>query len=112
MRTASARLVRRTLRLILGAIDYTARHVYTRGRLARVHTIHFARWVFIDNGQRTELGDRQRADVADAAPLEVARGRVVDGVVVLPALEGGEQRQAERRPEKLVCTLGAEERPV
>jgi hypothetical protein len=41
-----------TLRLILWAIDYTARHVYTRGRLARVHTIHFARWVFIDNGKR------------------------------------------------------------
>ena len=33
-------------------IDYAARHVYTRGRLARVRTIHFARWVFLDNRQR------------------------------------------------------------
>jgi len=33
------------------AIDYAARHLYTRGGLARVRTIHFARWVFLD-GQR------------------------------------------------------------
>jgi hypothetical protein len=39
-------------RLVLLVIDYTARHVYTRGRLARVRTIHFARWVFIDERQR------------------------------------------------------------
>jgi len=37
---------------VLLAIDYTARHIYTRGRLARVRTIHFARWVFIDERQR------------------------------------------------------------
>jgi hypothetical protein len=34
------------------AIDYGARHVFTRGRLARVRTIHFARWVFLDNKRR------------------------------------------------------------
>ena len=39
-------------RFVLLVIDYTARHVYTRGRLARVRTIHFARWVFIDARQR------------------------------------------------------------
>jgi len=39
-------------RFVLLAIDYTARHIYTRGRLARVRTIHFARWVFIDERQR------------------------------------------------------------
>jgi hypothetical protein len=33
-------------------IDYTARHVYGRGRLARVRTIHFARWVFLNDRQR------------------------------------------------------------
>ena len=33
-------------------IDYAARHLYTRGRLARVRTIHFARWVFLDDRQR------------------------------------------------------------
>jgi hypothetical protein len=39
-------------RFVLLVIDYTARHVYTRGRLARVRSIHFARWVFIDDRQR------------------------------------------------------------
>jgi hypothetical protein len=41
-----------TLVFILWAIDYTTRHIYNRGRLARVNTIHFARWVFLDNKQR------------------------------------------------------------
>jgi hypothetical protein len=41
-----------TTRLVLLAIDYAARHVYTRGRLARVRTIHFARWVFIAGTRR------------------------------------------------------------
>ena len=33
---------------VLWVINFAARHVYTRGRLARVRTIHFARWVFLD----------------------------------------------------------------
>jgi hypothetical protein len=41
-----------TLRVLLWAIEYTTRHVYVRGRLARVHTIHFARWVYIDGNRR------------------------------------------------------------
>jgi hypothetical protein len=41
-----------TTRFVLLAIDYAARHVYTRGRLARVRTIHFARWVFIAGRRR------------------------------------------------------------
>ena len=41
-----------TTRLVLVAIDYAARHLYTRGRLARVRTIHFARWVFLDARKR------------------------------------------------------------
>jgi hypothetical protein len=41
-----------TTRFVLLLIDYFARHVYTRGRLARVRTIHFARWVFLDERQR------------------------------------------------------------
>jgi hypothetical protein len=41
-----------TTRLVLLAIDYAARHVYKHGRLARVRTIHFARWVFLDNRRR------------------------------------------------------------
>jgi hypothetical protein len=38
--------------VVLSAIDYAARHLYTRGRLARVRTIHFARWVFLDRRKR------------------------------------------------------------
>jgi hypothetical protein len=41
-----------TLTLLLAVINYTTRHIYNKGRLARVHTIHFARWVFIDNKKR------------------------------------------------------------
>jgi len=37
---------------LLWLIEYTTRHIYTRGHLARVATIHFARWVFIDNKRR------------------------------------------------------------
>ncbi len=37
---------------ILFAVDWTARHIFTRGRLARVGTIHFARWSLIDGGRR------------------------------------------------------------
>ena len=37
---------------VLFIIDYAARHVYKRGRLARVRTILFARWVFLNEKQR------------------------------------------------------------
>lgn len=40
------------LRYVLWLIEWTARHIYTKGRLARVRTIHFARWVFLDNHKR------------------------------------------------------------
>ncbi|MCX7279203.1 MAG: hypothetical protein NTZ15_18105 [Burkholderiales bacterium] len=38
--------------LLLLLIDYACRHVFTRGHLARVQTIHFARWVFLDDKSR------------------------------------------------------------
>ena len=41
-----------TIIFILWVVNLTTRHLYTRGRLARVGTIHFARWVFLDNRQR------------------------------------------------------------
>jgi hypothetical protein len=41
-----------TMILVLAAIDYTARHVFNRGRLARVTSIQCARWVFLDGGKR------------------------------------------------------------
>jgi hypothetical protein len=37
---------------VLLVVDYGARHIFTRGRLARVRTIHFARWVFLDDRKR------------------------------------------------------------
>jgi len=37
---------------LLWLIQYTTRHIYTRGHLARVPSIHFARWVWIDNKRR------------------------------------------------------------
>ena len=40
------------LTFLLWVINYTARHIYNHGRLARVSTIHFARWVFLDNKKR------------------------------------------------------------
>ena len=41
-----------TLTLLLVLLDYACRHVYGRGHLTRVQTIHFARWVFLDDRQR------------------------------------------------------------
>ena len=38
--------------LVLLLIDYACRHVFNRGHLGRVRTIHFARWVFVDNKSR------------------------------------------------------------
>jgi len=46
-------LFRRFLtQFILLLIDYACRHVFGRGHLARVQTIHFARWVFLDGKRR------------------------------------------------------------
>jgi len=36
----------------LWLVNYTTRHIYNHGRLARVTTIHFARWVFLDGRKR------------------------------------------------------------
>jgi hypothetical protein len=38
--------------VLLVLIDYGCRHVFTRGYLARVQTIHFARWVVLDGNSR------------------------------------------------------------
>jgi hypothetical protein len=40
------------VRLALFVINTTANTLYTQGRLTRIHTIHFARWVFLDNHAR------------------------------------------------------------
>jgi hypothetical protein len=41
-----------TLLLVFRALEFSTRFIYTRGRLARVGTIHFARWVFMDDRRR------------------------------------------------------------
>jgi hypothetical protein len=41
-----------TLAFLLWVLDWTTRHIYIRGQLARVGTIHFARWVFINDRRR------------------------------------------------------------
>jgi hypothetical protein len=38
--------------LALWVINLTARIIYTKGRLTRIHTIHFARWVYLDKRSR------------------------------------------------------------
>lgn len=41
-----------TLIGVLGGVNYAARHIVRRGRLGRIRTIHFARWVFLDGRKR------------------------------------------------------------
>lgn len=41
-----------TFKFLLLLADYFTRHVYNHGFLARIKTIHFARWVFMDNNRR------------------------------------------------------------
>ena len=43
---------RRTLIFLLWLVNYAARHFFVRGHLARVPTIHFARWVFLNDKRR------------------------------------------------------------
>jgi hypothetical protein len=40
------------LTFILWLTDYGARHIYNRGFLSRIQSIHFARWVFVDGKRR------------------------------------------------------------
>jgi hypothetical protein len=46
------RFRRWTLVVILFYLDYATRHVFNRGNLSGVKTIHFARWVFLDGKRR------------------------------------------------------------
>lgn len=40
------------IKFFLFMLNYAARHVYNKGNLTRVRTIHFARWVLLDSGRR------------------------------------------------------------
>ncbi len=37
---------------VLATVDFAARHIVRPGRLGRIRTIHFARWVFLDDRRR------------------------------------------------------------
>jgi hypothetical protein len=41
-----------TVRGLLWALNFSFRHIFNRGVLAGVDTIHFAQWIMIDEGQR------------------------------------------------------------
>ena len=62
--------------------------------------------------QRVVLGDGQRRHVADAAPVEVAGGGVVDRMAVPPAVERREDDQPEGDAQPLVRALRRQERAV
>ena len=53
MGTVKPGLFRRwTFVILLWLLEYSTRHIYTKGHLARVPTIHCARWVFLDDKKR------------------------------------------------------------
>ncbi len=41
-----------TIRSLLILVDYAVRHIYKRGFLTRIQSIHFARWVLMDDNKR------------------------------------------------------------
>jgi hypothetical protein len=41
-----------TFKFLMLLTDYVARHIYNQGFLTRIRTIHFARWVFLDDNHR------------------------------------------------------------
>jgi hypothetical protein len=41
-----------TFRAVLWILSYASRHIYNHGNLAGITTIHFARWVFLDDRRR------------------------------------------------------------
>lgn len=71
------RFRRLTLRAVLGLVSYGVRHVYNHGRLTGIGTIHFARWVFIDDKRRMFFAsnyDGSRESYMDDFIDRLARG--------------------------------------
>jgi hypothetical protein len=72
-----SRFRRLTLRLVLALVSYGVRHVYNHGRLTGIGTIHFARWVFIDDRRRLFFAsnyDGSRESYMDDFIDKLARG--------------------------------------
>ncbi len=54
-------VVRRVMSIVgLWILSYAVQHIYGAGRLARVRTIHFARWVFLDDQKRARVHEQLR----------------------------------------------------
>ena len=58
------------------------------------------------------FADRQRIDVADAAPVEIARGRMMDRVAAPPVVVGRHGDDADRPADPVVGGLARKERAV
>jgi hypothetical protein len=72
-----SRFRRLTLRAVLGLVSYGVRHIYNHGRLTGIGTIHFARWVFIDDKRRMFFAsnyDGSRESYMDDFIDKLARG--------------------------------------
>ncbi len=66
-----------TLRVLLFGLNFAIALLYARGRLARIGTIHFARWVLLDNNRRLLFAsnyDRSLETYADDFVNKVAFG--------------------------------------
>ena len=70
------RFRRWTLGVVLFAISYATRHVFNRGDLAGVKTIHFARWVFLDGKRRDVLRQQLRRQPRELHGRLHRQGRV------------------------------------
>jgi hypothetical protein len=71
------RFRRLTLQTVLGLVSYGVRHIYNHGRLTGIGTIHFARWVFIDDKRRMFFAsnyDGSRESYMDDFIDKLARG--------------------------------------
>jgi hypothetical protein len=53
-----------TMIFLLWLLNYSTRHIYNRGYLTRVQTIHFARWVFVDDRKRLLFASNYDGSVA------------------------------------------------
>src|SRR4029079_12582032 len=63
-------------------------------------------------GQSEIFAHGQRVDVADAATLEIARARMMDGVAASPMVVGCQGQHTDDAPHPIVCPPMAEERAV
>ena len=61
---------------------------------------------------REIFANRQRLDVADAAPVEIARRRMVDRMAAPPVIVGGHRHDADPPADPLVGGFARQERTV